>query len=226
MAPDLDEARAHAVLHEQRAKLRAQLPAADRLFEWLSRQGTETVLQLLAFCVAQTVNGVQSDDMPGAFDELAAAAHLDMREWWTPTAAGYFTSLPKAEKARNCRKVNDDELRLLDREQREISSPAPHSLHRLAGGSASTSVTVTEQDAGKSIDVDVGSRGVIELQANRTTGYSWVLAPFESEILAQLGEPAYATVSAGVAGSGGTESWSFAARQRGQVRLRFDYKRP
>lgn len=96
-APDLDQARAHAVLHEHRAKLRAQLPAADGLFEWLSGQGTETVLQLLAFCVAQTVNGVQSDDTPGAFDELAAAAHLDMREWWTPTAAGYFTSLPKAE---------------------------------------------------------------------------------------------------------------------------------
>jgi ParB family chromosome partitioning protein len=96
-APDLDEARAYAVLHEHRAKLRAQLPAAEGLFEWLSGQGTETVLQLLAFCVAQTVNGVQSDDTPGAFDELAAAAHLDMREWWTPTAAGYFTSLPKAE---------------------------------------------------------------------------------------------------------------------------------
>ena len=63
----------------------------------MSGQGTETVLQLLAFCVAQTVNGVQSGDTPGAFDELAAAAHLDMREWWTPTAAGYFTSLPKAE---------------------------------------------------------------------------------------------------------------------------------
>ena len=96
-APDLDQARAYAVLHEHRAKLRAQLPAADGLFEWLSGQGTETVLQLLAFCVAQTVNGVQSDDTPGAIDELAAAAHLDMREWWTPTAAGYFTSLPKAE---------------------------------------------------------------------------------------------------------------------------------
>lgn len=96
-APDLDQARAYAVLHEHRARLRAQLPAADRLFEWLSGQGTETVLQLLAFCVAQSVNGVQSDDTPGAFDELAAAAHLDMREWWTPTATGYFTSLPKAE---------------------------------------------------------------------------------------------------------------------------------
>lgn len=96
-APDLDRARAYAVLHEHRAKLRAQLPAADGLFDWLSGQGTETVLQLLAFCVAQTVNGVQSDDTPGPLDELAAAAHLDMREWWTPTAAGYFTSLPKAE---------------------------------------------------------------------------------------------------------------------------------
>ena len=109
-APDLDEARAYAVLHEHRAKLRAQLPAADGLFEWLSGQGIETVLELLAFCVAQTVNGVQSDDTPGAFDELAAAAHLDMREWWTPTAAGYFTSLPKAEILKVVRDVTSAEV--------------------------------------------------------------------------------------------------------------------
>lgn len=60
-------------------------------------QATETLLELLAFCVAQAANGVQSDDSPSAFDQLAAAAQLDMREWWTPTADGYFGSLPKAD---------------------------------------------------------------------------------------------------------------------------------
>jgi ParB family chromosome partitioning protein len=96
-APDLEEVRAYAVLQAQREKLRAQLPEADALFDWLRVQATETLLELLAFCVSQSVNGVQSDDSPSAFDQLAAAAQLDMREWWMPTADGYFSSLPKAD---------------------------------------------------------------------------------------------------------------------------------
>ena len=31
----------------------------------------------------------------GAIDELARAAGLDMREWWTPTARSYFGSVPR-----------------------------------------------------------------------------------------------------------------------------------
>jgi ParB family chromosome partitioning protein len=96
-APDLEQAKAYAVLHAHRERLRAQLPEADALFEWLRAQSIEKLLEALAVCVAQAVNGVQSDDSPSAFDRLAAAAQLDMREWWTPTADGYFGSLPKAE---------------------------------------------------------------------------------------------------------------------------------
>jgi len=96
-APDLEQARAYALLQTQREKLRGQLPEADALFDWLRVQPTETLLELLAFCVAQAVNGVQSDDSPSAFNQLATAAQLDMREWWTPTADGYFSSLPKAD---------------------------------------------------------------------------------------------------------------------------------
>jgi ParB family transcriptional regulator, chromosome partitioning protein len=96
-APDLEQAKAQGVLQAQREKLRAQLPEQDELFRWLSVQPLDMRAELLAFCVAQAVNGVQSDDSRGAFDEIAAAAQLDMREWWTPTANGYFNSLPKAE---------------------------------------------------------------------------------------------------------------------------------
>jgi ParB family transcriptional regulator, chromosome partitioning protein len=96
-APDLEQTKACAVLHAHREKLRAQLPEPQALFGWLRTQPTETLLELLAFCIAQAVSGVQSDDSASAFDELAAAAQLDMREWWMPTAAGYFSSLPKAE---------------------------------------------------------------------------------------------------------------------------------
>lgn len=95
-APDLEAAKAHGVMQSKREKLRAQLPQSDGLFHWLNAQPIETQLELLAFCVALAVNGVQSDDGASAFDELAAAAGLDMREWWTATANGYFNALPKA----------------------------------------------------------------------------------------------------------------------------------
>jgi ParB family chromosome partitioning protein len=95
-APDLEAAKAYGQLQAQREKLRAQLPQADRLFQWLTEQPAEAQLELLAFCVALAVNGVQSDDSESPFDELAAAAGLDMRQWWTATASGYFNALPKA----------------------------------------------------------------------------------------------------------------------------------
>ena len=52
-----------------------------------------------------------------------------------PDATVYQLEYDNSARTRNFRKVNDDELRLLDLEQREIPSPAPHSLHRVAGGS-------------------------------------------------------------------------------------------
>jgi ParB family chromosome partitioning protein len=95
-ATDIEQSKAYGVLQAQREKLRAQLPEPDDLFRWLRRQSREAQLELLAFCVSQAVNGLQSDDSRSPFDELAAAASLDMHEWWTPTAEGYFNSLPKA----------------------------------------------------------------------------------------------------------------------------------
>jgi ParB family chromosome partitioning protein len=53
------------------------------------------VLGLLAFCVAQSVDGVSDSETRGALDELARAAALDMREWWTATARSYFGSVSR-----------------------------------------------------------------------------------------------------------------------------------
>ncbi len=54
------------------------------------------MLALLAFCVAQSVDGVSDSETRGAVDELARAAALDMREWWSATASSYFGSVPRA----------------------------------------------------------------------------------------------------------------------------------
>ncbi|GFE87804.1 ParB/RepB/Spo0J family partition protein [Steroidobacter agaridevorans] len=94
-ADDVVQTRAHADMREQYDRLRSSLPDAEALFGWLMEQTEETRKELIAYCVARCLNGVQSDDRRSPFDEVAKAANLDMRDWWIPTADGYFASLPK-----------------------------------------------------------------------------------------------------------------------------------
>jgi ParB family transcriptional regulator, chromosome partitioning protein len=95
-AKDIKRAKAYRVLAERRAALKAQLPRkADALFDWLLKQPQSEVLAIHAFCVASTLYGVRNDEDIGASGVLARAAGLDMREWWTATAANYFGRIPK-----------------------------------------------------------------------------------------------------------------------------------
>ena len=96
-AEELAVTKAQAALRARREALEATLPSdAERLFAWLLVQPQADVLRLLAFCVAQSADGVIDDERHEGMDELARAAGLDMREWWSATAANYFGSVPKA----------------------------------------------------------------------------------------------------------------------------------
>lgn len=96
-AKDLADSKAHAAMEVLSKQLRAGLPEdADALFAWLLEQPQAQVLSLLAYCVATTLNGVQSDECVSPTDALARAAGLDMLEWWTPSVENYFGSVPKA----------------------------------------------------------------------------------------------------------------------------------
>lgn len=96
-AEELAVTKAQAALRAQREALEAMLPKdAEQVFAWLLVQPQADVLGLLAFCVAQSADGVTDDERHEGVDELARAAGLDMREWWSATAANYFGSVPKA----------------------------------------------------------------------------------------------------------------------------------
>lgn len=96
-AEELVASKAHAALQARREALESALPKdAGQLFAWLLGQSQADVLGLLAFCVAQSADGVTDDERPEGVDELARAAGLDMREWWSATAANYFASVPKS----------------------------------------------------------------------------------------------------------------------------------
>ena len=96
-ASELTGSPADAILRARSAAIEEQLPRdPEQLFGWLSERPQADLLSLLAFCVAQTVDGVQADEAPSAVDELARAVELDMHAWWEPKADNYLAAIPKA----------------------------------------------------------------------------------------------------------------------------------
>jgi ParB family chromosome partitioning protein len=86
-------------IHEQWLK---RIPAeVDQLWQWLLDQEQTIVIDLLAFCIGQTVHAVRlnhdSSTSPRfvASDQLAQAVNLDMADWWTPTGESYLGRVKK-----------------------------------------------------------------------------------------------------------------------------------
>lgn len=104
-APDVAQSRAASGMREVRqawADRLSQDPNAP--FAELLTFPQQELISLLAVCVALTVGAVSSreGDTPAAL--LAQAVGLNMHDWWTPTAAGYFAHVSKAKKeGRTCK---------------------------------------------------------------------------------------------------------------------------
>jgi len=80
----------------------ARIPGTrDALWTWCLEQDQQVLLDLLAYCMARTVNAVRTkkdspDDPRFAYaDRLAATLKLDMATWFTPTAENYFGKVSK-----------------------------------------------------------------------------------------------------------------------------------
>ena len=86
-------------------------------------------------------------------------------------------------------------------------------------------VKVTEEDNGKTVDLDIGDRLEITLDSNPTTGYQWEPIGDTSSLLQQLGEPTYEPYGDGL-GSGGKTILTFEAIGAGQTRLGLVYRQP
>jgi ParB family transcriptional regulator, chromosome partitioning protein len=92
-----------ALLEEQGAGWMRRLPTAeDDLFQWCLDQDQATLLQLLAYCAARSLNAVKSkaDGDPDRLQHsnaLAEALRLDMTSWFTPTAENFFGRTSKSQ---------------------------------------------------------------------------------------------------------------------------------
>ena len=97
-APDVDEAPATVGMREVREAWTARLPSdPDALFAELLAMPQSELLSLLAVCVGYTVSAIASQESEIPAAALARAVNLDMHDWWTPTAAGYFDHVSKAK---------------------------------------------------------------------------------------------------------------------------------
>jgi ParB family chromosome partitioning protein len=73
----------------------------DALWTWCLEQDQQVLLDLLAFCMARSVNAVRtkkdggSDQRFAYADRLAATLKLDMNTWFRPTAENYFVKVSK-----------------------------------------------------------------------------------------------------------------------------------
>lgn len=90
-------------------------------------------------------------------------------------------------------------------------------------------VEVSGKQTGATIDLELDQQLVIGLESNRTTGYEWVLANLNRQILETVeDEPRYESNPnpGGLLGVGGTERWSFKPVKPGETFIRFEYRRP
>ena len=87
-------------MHNQWLKRIREDPAD--FWQWLLDQEQTVVIDLLAFCVGQTVHAVRlhHDGRQSRFvaaDQMAQAVKLDMADWWTPTGERYLGRVKKEE---------------------------------------------------------------------------------------------------------------------------------
>lgn len=76
------------------------LPAtSDALLRWVLDQDQDTLLALLTYCTARSIHAISSAEHRGGDDSdaLARALHLDMADWWMPTADNYLRHVSRRE---------------------------------------------------------------------------------------------------------------------------------
>lgn len=97
-APDYVGTSAYKELEKLVAPWRERLPSdPTKLHAVLLKMSMTDLNQLLAVCMAFSVNVVagQATDGRSGSDTLARTYKVNMRKWWTATAEGYFSQVPK-----------------------------------------------------------------------------------------------------------------------------------
>jgi ParB family chromosome partitioning protein len=90
----IDDNRGSKDMAERHAAWMQRLPEDHGgLWDWLITLDQVSLADLLAYCAAATVKPERGPHI----DRVAACAGLDLAQWWTPTAKGYFSRISKAQ---------------------------------------------------------------------------------------------------------------------------------
>ena len=93
--------------------------------------------------------------------------------------------------------------------------------------SGAAEVTVVTDQTGGQVSLKVGAVLEVRMEANHTTGYSWIAAPVTNPVLVRQGPAKYEEhATGGKVGVGGVEVWRFKAVKGGKQGLQFEYRRP
>jgi inhibitor of cysteine peptidase len=97
----------------------------------------------------------------------------------------------------------------------------------IAGQAAAPGVKVVTDQMSGDVSLKVGAVLEVRLEANHTTGYSWIVAPVANPVLMRQGAARYEEhATGGKAGVGGVEVWRFKAMKAGKQGLQFECRRP
>ncbi|CAM5220045.1 ParB family chromosome partitioning protein OS=Castellaniella defragrans OX=75697 GN=HNR28_003268 PE=4 SV=1 [Castellaniella defragrans] len=101
-APDYAESKAAKVMDGMRQHWLNVLPTDEGrvtpgILAWTLAQDQQTLVDLLAFCIAGTVQGIQhhETDQATPLDVLAATAGTDIVQWWEPTGPSFLQHVSK-----------------------------------------------------------------------------------------------------------------------------------
>ncbi|MCW0977043.1 ParB/RepB/Spo0J family partition protein [Pantoea sp. JV6] len=97
-APSGDKGPGFTALMQEKTRLEALLPQRwNKDFTTFFDLSGETLMSLMAFCVACSVDGVQTREYQrtsdSRLDSLENAIGFHMRDWWQPTKANFFADL-------------------------------------------------------------------------------------------------------------------------------------
>jgi inhibitor of cysteine peptidase len=85
-------------------------------------------------------------------------------------------------------------------------------------------LTLTEQDSGREISVQIGDEVLVDLEENPSTGYAWALTSMIPGAL-EFQNSSFSPGEGGI-GSGGRRSFVFRASAAGSTALELQLRRP
>jgi ParB family chromosome partitioning protein len=90
---------AGAILGQAETEWGDRLPGSpEAMFGWLLGQDRDTLLDLLAYCTARSIDAVAGRERScDQSDAIAQALGVDMADWWVPGVENYLGSVSKAK---------------------------------------------------------------------------------------------------------------------------------